>query len=226
MAMPRARRSADTVALCTRSPRMVSGLRPRLFVRQCDGVADAEAHAEVFGADDAERANRGQLCAARITLHYKVIIDDKTSAVKSLPLGPPARRPGSGLVEARPYEQTRKRECVFDLAAEGPERGCEIGRSGIPGRLRNRLPGRLGPFDRDQRNLRRSVPVVLNRIVVPIVPQLSSVNSAGELSADECAIPQNNGERFPDHAVGTLANAGMLMEPSMLGYRDLDGTVS
>jgi hypothetical protein len=52
--------------------------RRRVLVRQCNGVADAKAHAEVLGADDANRLTglvvRDRHCFA---LHCKVIIVDE-----------------------------------------------------------------------------------------------------------------------------------------------------
>ena len=50
-----------------------------------DGVADAKAHAEVFGANNANGARRRRSIVKGVTLHCKVIIDDKTGLVKSPP---------------------------------------------------------------------------------------------------------------------------------------------
>ena len=38
--------------MCTRSPRIVSGAAVGVPERQVDGVANAEAHAQMIGADD------------------------------------------------------------------------------------------------------------------------------------------------------------------------------
>ena len=54
--------------------------RRRVFMRELDRIAHAEAHTEMLSADDAEGSLRS--IAKGITLHRKVIMNNETSAVK------------------------------------------------------------------------------------------------------------------------------------------------
>src|SRR3954469_11037531 len=59
------------------------GFGPRVLVRQGNGIANAETHSEMLRADDADRTDGVTISdRQRVTLHYKVIIDDESKLVK------------------------------------------------------------------------------------------------------------------------------------------------
>jgi hypothetical protein len=79
------------------------------------------------------------------------------------------------LVEAGTDEPSRVRKRPFDLSPQVSHLPCEVGGRNVSSRLRNDLPRCLGSLERNQRDLRGPVPVILHRIVIDIVGVITRV---------------------------------------------------
>ena len=113
---------------------------------------------------------------------------------------------------------------LLDLPPQAGDPLGERRRLDVPRRVRDHLPRRLGTLEADQGHLRRSVPVVLDGVVVEVLALFVAVAAeerAVELCRHKGGVPQGDVERLPEHVVrGGAHGFGAGHEPPMRDPRN------
>jgi hypothetical protein len=121
----------------------------------------------------------------------------------------------SPLVESRPDERHRIGEFLQHRPAERVGSVCQGSRVVIPRRICDYTPRTFRPLERNKRNLRRPIPIVLHWIIVAFVVvvvlrAVAAAEGAVQFRSDETRVPSGNVERLADDRV---AAAGQLVAP-------------
>src|SRR5471032_2785530 len=124
------------------------------------------------------------------------------------------RLPLPRLVEAGADERHGVREFVVSETAQIANGVRDRAGGAVGGDLANRAPRRFGTLERDQRDLRGAVPVVLHGVMVvlllAVLMAVAAVKRAMKLRADEERVVHDDLERFPDERIGALGGAGVM----------------
>ena len=196
----------------TRRPRAPEATRPvtRSQTRSCSGLEGRARKQDRFLLRaifyrTIPRCARPPIATASV---YTTV---RNSGGRFLPLRKKRLRENDLLVEPGPDESPGVRERLFHVTPKRFELFCDLHGIRVVGRLGDDAPGFRGPGHRDQRDLRRSVRIVLSRIVVLVVIDrwpVAAVQGAKELDVDQKTVPARDLNRVRKGGIGAAGAGG------------------